>query len=98
MTSSISRLFLVFLLVGIGNSRGAGEFATSHYRNLFVENGHSQPEVDAKINAAFQQLFHGDPEHAGGLFSLPALTPTGRSLMSATSAARTCAPRACPTA
>ncbi len=39
----------------------AGEFATGHYRNLFVENGHSQTEAEAKINVAFQQLFHGDP-------------------------------------
>ncbi|MGH7993789.1 MAG: glycosyl hydrolase family 8, partial [Limisphaerales bacterium] len=61
MTLSFSRLFLVFLLAGIGNSRGSGEFATGQYRNLFVEDGHSQAEVNAKINAAFQQLFHGDP-------------------------------------
>lgn len=59
--SSSFRSFLVLLLVGIGHSRGAGEFATGQYRNLFAENGHSQSEVDAKINAAFQQLFHGDP-------------------------------------
>jgi oligosaccharide reducing-end xylanase len=39
---------------------GSGEFATGNYRNLFVENGHSQTEVEAKINTAFQQLFHGD--------------------------------------
>jgi oligosaccharide reducing-end xylanase len=59
--SSFPRLLLILLLVGISNSRGAGEFVTGQYRNLFVENGHGQPEVDAKINAAFQQLFHGDP-------------------------------------
>jgi oligosaccharide reducing-end xylanase len=40
---------------------GSGAFATGVYRNLFVEAGHSQQEVDAKIAAAFQQLFHGDP-------------------------------------
>jgi oligosaccharide reducing-end xylanase len=40
---------------------GSGAFATGHYRNLFAEDGHSQQEVDAKINAAFQQLFHGNP-------------------------------------
>lgn len=39
---------------------GAGAFATGQYRNLFVENGHSQQEVTARINAVFQQLFHGD--------------------------------------
>ncbi len=40
---------------------GAGAFATGHYRNLFVEAGHSQREVRRKIDAAFQQLFHGNP-------------------------------------
>jgi oligosaccharide reducing-end xylanase len=38
-----------------------GAFSTGAYRNLFVEAGHSQEEVSAKINAAFRQLFHGDP-------------------------------------
>lgn len=39
---------------------GNGAYATGHYRNLFAENGHSQAEIDAKVNGAFQQLFHGD--------------------------------------
>jgi oligosaccharide reducing-end xylanase len=42
-------------------SKGAGAFATGKYRNLFAETGHSFREVSAKINAAFKQLFHGDP-------------------------------------
>ena len=66
---SVSRLLLVLSLVGIYHVRGAGEFATGQYRNLFVEDGHSQPEVDAKINAAFQQLFHGDPNTQAVYFS-----------------------------
>lgn len=36
-------------------------FVTGNYRNLFVEAGHSPEEVAAKVNAAFQQLFYGDP-------------------------------------
>jgi oligosaccharide reducing-end xylanase len=40
---------------------GSGAFTTGHYRNLFVEDGHSQREVNRKIKAAFQQLFHGNP-------------------------------------
>ncbi len=44
-----------------GLSDGQGAYATGHYRNLFAENGHSEKEIDAKIQAAFQQLFHGDP-------------------------------------
>jgi oligosaccharide reducing-end xylanase len=43
------------------NANGSGAFATGQYRNLFVEAGHSSVEVSNKINAAFQQLFHGDP-------------------------------------
>jgi oligosaccharide reducing-end xylanase len=40
---------------------GSGAFASGHYRNLFAENGHSEAEIDAKVQTAFQQLFHGDP-------------------------------------
>jgi len=42
-------------------SEGAGAFATGKYRNLFVEIGHSPQEVTAKVDRAFEQLFHGDP-------------------------------------
>jgi oligosaccharide reducing-end xylanase len=41
---------------------GSGAFATGQYRNLFREAGHSQAQIDAKLNAAFNQLFHGDPK------------------------------------
>src|ERR1017187_9530459 len=44
------------------NPKPAGAFATGRYRNLFAENGHSQKDIDAKIAAAFQQLFHGVPD------------------------------------
>jgi endo-1,4-beta-D-glucanase Y len=44
------------------SSRGAGSFATGKYRNLFVEGGRSPQEVTARIDAAYQQLFHGDPD------------------------------------
>ena len=39
-----------------------GAFYTGKYRNLFREAGHLQKEIDAKINAAFMQLFHGQKE------------------------------------
>ena len=40
---------------------GAGAYATHHYRNLFVERlGHTSAETHARIEAVFQQLFHGD--------------------------------------
>ena len=40
---------------------GAGAFATGRYRNLFAEIGKSQAEIREKVDAAFQQLFHGNP-------------------------------------
>jgi oligosaccharide reducing-end xylanase len=39
---------------------GKGAFATGKYPNLFVEMGHSQDEVKAKVQNAYNQLFHGD--------------------------------------
>jgi len=41
---------------------GSGAYATGTYRNLFAESGHTPAEVSAKIDTAFQQLFHGNPE------------------------------------
>jgi oligosaccharide reducing-end xylanase len=39
---------------------GEGAYKTHHYRDLFAEQGHSPAETRAKIEQAFQQLFHGD--------------------------------------
>ena len=39
---------------------GAGAYHTRQYRNLFAESGKSPEEVQAKLDRAFQQLFHGD--------------------------------------
>jgi oligosaccharide reducing-end xylanase len=44
------------------DSNGSGAYATGKYRNLFAEDGHSRRQVRAKIEAAYQQLFHGDPQ------------------------------------
>jgi len=41
---------------------GTGAYVTGKYRNLFAEDGHAQAEIQAKIDAAWQQLFHGDPQ------------------------------------
>ncbi|HLX96857.1 MAG TPA: glycosyl hydrolase family 8 [Verrucomicrobiae bacterium] len=43
-------------------SNSSGAFATGHYRNLFAEDGHPPEQVKAKVDAGFQQLFHGDPD------------------------------------
>ncbi len=39
---------------------GDGAFKTKHYRDLFAEAGHTPAEENAKIEKAFEQLFHGD--------------------------------------
>jgi oligosaccharide reducing-end xylanase len=39
---------------------GKGAFATGKYRNLFAEIGHSPDEIKAKVDKAYNQLFHGD--------------------------------------
>ncbi|HEY3444347.1 MAG TPA: glycosyl hydrolase family 8 [Paludibaculum sp.] len=41
---------------------GPGAFASQRFRNLFLESGHPRKEISAKVEAAFRQLFHGDPE------------------------------------
>jgi len=38
---------------------GHGAYATGRYRDLFGEAGHSKKEIDAKVEAAYRQLFHG---------------------------------------
>lgn len=40
----------------------AGAFATRQYRNLFAEAGRAQTEITARIQTAYQQLFHGNPD------------------------------------
>jgi oligosaccharide reducing-end xylanase len=39
---------------------GDGAYKTHRYRDLFAEQGHAPGESRAKIEKAFQQLFHGD--------------------------------------
>lgn len=47
---------------------GSGAYATGHYRNLFAEDGHSQKEIQGKIDSAFGQLFHGNPTNQAVFF------------------------------
>lgn len=39
-----------------------GAAVTGEFRNLFREAGHSDAEIRRKIDAAWQQLFHGNPD------------------------------------
>jgi len=70
----MARLILVLLSAGVviplvgctpspppASVSASGAFKTGQYRNLLVEAGRSPQEVTGRINAAFQQLFHGDP-------------------------------------
>lgn len=41
---------------------GNGAYKTGVYPNLFVEAGYKPAEVHARIEAVYQQLFHGDPK------------------------------------
>jgi oligosaccharide reducing-end xylanase len=41
---------------------GSGAYRAGRFGNLFLEQRHRQGEIDAKIDAAFQQLFHGDKD------------------------------------
>jgi oligosaccharide reducing-end xylanase len=43
---------------------GSGAFSTGKYRNLFKEYGHSDKDINKKLEATFQQLFYGDTAHA----------------------------------
>jgi oligosaccharide reducing-end xylanase len=48
---------------------GSGAYATGKYRSLFAETGHSSAVIQEKIDAAYQQLFHGDPQSQAVFFS-----------------------------
>jgi len=40
---------------------GNGAFKTGNYRDLFAEQGHPDAETSARLEKAFQQIFHGAP-------------------------------------
>ena len=46
----------------------AGAYFTDDYPNLFLRSGHTERESRAKIEAAYQQLFHGDHDHQATAF------------------------------
>ncbi|HEY5040714.1 MAG TPA: glycosyl hydrolase family 8 [Verrucomicrobiae bacterium] len=75
--NSILKSLVVLNLLALVSARGAenppnadgnGAYATGHYRNLFAEAGHSQKEIQQKIDSAFQQLFHGNPTNEAVYF------------------------------
>jgi oligosaccharide reducing-end xylanase len=56
-------LLICLALPGISQTppgNGTGAYASGNYLNLFARQKYTPAQIDAKINAAFQQLFHGD--------------------------------------
>lgn len=49
-----------------------GAVATGKWRNMFVEAGYKQSEIDAKLNSTFTQLFYGDPKTQSIYTEVPA--------------------------
>lgn len=47
---------------------GEGAYDSGIYRNLFVELGYSQAEVDARVQAVYEQLFHSSDLNNEALF------------------------------
>lgn len=65
IAAMVAMLLLMASSMGIAKTAkedGSGAYATGKYRNLFAEDGHSQKEIQAKIDAGFRQLFHGDKQ------------------------------------
>jgi oligosaccharide reducing-end xylanase len=71
----LSITFILMLIAAPGalakaaHQDGAGAYATGKYRNLFAEAGHSPREIQAKIDATYAQLFHGDPVRQSVVFA-----------------------------
>ena len=49
-------------------AKSGGAFATGRYRDLFQEAGHPHSESRKKLDTAFAQLFHGDPQQQSVYF------------------------------
>ena len=74
-SAELALIFLCLLLVGVAVeirlvlpktpassvlSSGKGAYSTGVYRNLFAERGQSSSAIQAKLDAAWNQLFYGD--------------------------------------
>ena len=60
---------------------GNGAYKTHEYHDLFAELGHSPAESRAKIEKAFEQLFHGDGQEERVYFERLAPHPMGKSIL-----------------
>jgi oligosaccharide reducing-end xylanase len=53
----------------MNSENNQGAYVTGQYRNLFVEAGYSPEDVEARVNAAFEQLFYGNPKEQAVYFT-----------------------------
>ena len=67
--SLLTLVFFSVCCVAGAQVDGAGAYKTGVYRNLFVEAGHTPAQIDAKIDAAYRQLFHGDAQTQSVVFA-----------------------------
>jgi oligosaccharide reducing-end xylanase len=68
-TCAITSLLCAGMFAVAQPGNGSGAYATGKYRNLFAEDGHSKTEIRTRIDTAFQQLFHGDPQQQAIAFA-----------------------------
>ncbi len=77
---------------------GTGSYKTGHYRDLFAEQGHPAAETNARLERAFQQLFHGDAVSERVYFEAGKKRKRPLGLHDRLGQQRRPAPKACPTA
>ena len=71
----LSTVFILMLIsVTVAQAKTApkddgGAYEAGKYRNLFAESKHSPKEIQAKIEAAYTQLFHGNPQTQATVFA-----------------------------
>jgi oligosaccharide reducing-end xylanase len=68
---SLLTLLLTAALLPLASltAQAQGAYQSGVYRNLFAESGHTQAEIDARIESTFQQLFHGDAKTQAVVFA-----------------------------
>ena len=71
MLLAVTMLLVTYIPISMAKtaSDGSGAYATGVYRNLFAEDGHATRDIQAKVAAAYQQLFHGDSKTQAIVFA-----------------------------
>ena len=84
-SASILATALLFLVQAAGPYKASaqqivatpsGAFASGNYRNLLADRGIPKAAINARLEATFQQLFHGDPK-TQAIFYAAGANPNG---------------------